>query len=615
MARVAAFALALICAGELRADEAPSSSGAPSSSAASTASTSAPSAPAVRRAETAPAAPTAGLTSSPRIDDARRSTPRRALAGFLRAADAGDYAKASEFLDLRGIPRGRDKREATDLATMLHSVLVWRVALDPEALPDEPDPEGIGPDGIVLDTVDLDGDRFTLALAKVRLANGETAWLFPKETVSAIRPIYEASERRAVEERVPEWLKQSTWSGLRPWQWLGLLALAVASYAIGRLASVLTMAAAVGIVSRVSKPLRDFVASLRRPMRLALGAVTFQLALPYLLLPAAYRAFIERVPTTLYVVAAAWAAIAVVRVGTATWERRLPVDTEGDLMSRGTRTRLTMLRRVATVLVVLVAGGVILLQFDVVRSVGLSLLASAGIAGVLVGFAAQRSLGGIIAGIELSITQPLRIGDIVVFRTGETGKVEHIYFTYVVVKLWDERRLIVPVTRVMGDAFENWTRTGGELLAPVDLWVDLAAPVDAFRAAFEELCKNSVRWDRRQAVVQVVDVTDRAMLLRGIASVDDASRAYDFRCELREGWVTFLRGLEGGRFLPHGRVASAPIDPAANGASAAPGEPDAGPPSTKLAVQDAGAGPGSASGAASVRGAPEPVLPRRGSTP
>jgi hypothetical protein len=275
------------------------------------------------------------------------------------------------------------------------------------------------------------------------------------------------------------------------------------------------------------------------------------------LLPATTRAAVGRVPTTLYVIAAAWAAIALVRIATSTWERKLPVDTEGDLMSRGTRTRLTMLRRVATVLVTCVAGGVVLLQFDVVRTIGLSLLASAGIASVLVGFAAQRTLGGIIAGIELSITQPLRIGDVVVFRPDELGKVEHIYFTYVVVRLWDDRRLIVPVTRVMSEPFENWTRTGGgELMAPVELWVDLAAPVEELRRAFRELCEKSSLWDRRRSTVQVVSVSDRAMLVRGVASVDDASRAFDLRCELREGWIAFLGQLDGGRHYAAGRVKS-----------------------------------------------------------
>jgi len=563
---VAGFvALAALFVASGRADaDAPAASSAPS--APSAAPTSAVPPPTRR-------APLVALTPS---DDARRATPRRVLTGFLRASEAGDYAKASEFLDLRGVPRGKDQREATDLAKMLYSVLVWRVALDPNALPDEPDPEGVGSDGIVLDAIDLDGEPRTLALTRVRLATGQSVWLFSRETVASIRPIYEASERRGLEERVPEWLKGSPWGGLRPWQWIGLLVLAVASYAFAWILSVVAIAIGVRTLSRFSKALHGLGLGLRRPVRLGLSAAVFQGAVPYLLLPASFRAAVEWGPTTLYVVAAAWGAIALVSATTTTWEGRLPVDTAGDLMSRGTRTRLAMLRQLANVVIVIVAGGVILMQFAVVRNVGVSLLASAGIASVVVGFAAQRSLGGIIAGIELSITQPLRIGDVVVFRTGEVGKVEHIYFTYVVIQLFDDRRLIVPVTRVLADPFENWTRTGGRLLAPVELWVDLAAPVQAFRVAFERLCKASKLWDGRRSTVHVTEVTDRAMLLRGVASVADVSRAFDLRCELREGWLAFMRELEDGRFMPQGRVGTVPPKPDP-GEPAQPGPAQPGP--------------------------------------
>jgi hypothetical protein len=244
------------------------------------------------------------------------------------------------------------------------------------------------------------------------------------------------------------------------------------------------------------------------------------------------------------------------RVLTQSWERRLPEDTAGDLESRGLRTRLKMMRRIGTVIVGLIAAGVALLQFEVVRSVGVSLLASAGIAGILVGIAAQRTLGGIIAGIEVSITQPVRIGDIVVFKPGEIGTVEQIYFTYVIVRLWDDRRMIVPVTRLMADAFENWTRTDAKLLAPVEIFVDYAIPFDKLRDAFRELCEANDKWDGRVCRVELIETTDKALKVRGIASVDVAPKAWDLRSELREGWVRFVQGLEDGRYLPVGRVES-----------------------------------------------------------
>jgi small-conductance mechanosensitive channel len=484
------------------------------------------------------------------------STPRRTYLAFSKAAAANELGRAAEWLDLRALPRGKDVREASELAAMLYRVLHTRVALDPEDLPDEPSPSGLGVEGMVIDKIDLDGTSHVIALVPVKLASGETRWQFSRATVQSIRAVYEATQHRVVEEHVPEWLKSRTWAFLRPWQWLGLVVALLSSYGLGRVLGGVLIRLAGKLAEAASEGLEATVRSLGRPARLALATVGFLAMSPYLLLPAQLSQLIDRSTAILYVIAAAWAATLLVRLATTTWEDRLPDDTAGNLEHRGLRTRLTMIRRIATILVVLVASGVILLQFEVVRNVGLSLLASAGIAGVLVGVAAQRSLSGVIAGIELSITQPIRIGDVVVFRPGELGTVEHIFFTYVVVRLWDDRRLVVPVSRVMSEPFENWTRSGTDLLAPVDLLVDYTAPVSLFRSRFEELCKASELWDGRSAVVQVVTVTDRVMTLRGIASVEVATKAWALRCELREGWVTFLQELERGRYLPVGRIES-----------------------------------------------------------
>lgn len=493
---------------------------------------------------------------SARPVDREVSTPRRAYVAFSKAAEANELARAAEWLDLRALPRGKDVREASELAAMLYRVLHTRVALDPEDLPDEPAPTGVGVEGVVIDKIDLDGTSHVIALAPVKLATGETRWQFSRATVQSIRPVYEATQRRILEEHVPEWLKGRTWAFLQPWQWLGLVVALLFSYVLGRVLGGVLLRVTAKIADAASEGLEGTVRSLGRPARLALATLGFQALSPYLLLPAQLSQLIDRATAIFYVVAAAWAATLLIRLATTTWEERLPDDTAGQLEHRGLRTRLTMIRRIATILVVLVASGVILLQFEVVRNVGLSLLASAGIAGVLVGVAAQRSLSGVIAGIELSITQPIRIGDVVVFRPGELGTVEHIFFTYVVVRLWDDRRLVVPVSRVMSEPFENWTRSGTDLLAPVELVVDYAAPVGLFRSRFEQLCKASALWDGRSAVVEVVDLTDRVMTLRGVASVDVATKAWALRCELREGWVAFLQELEAGRYLPVGRIES-----------------------------------------------------------
>lgn len=498
--------------------------------------------------------------SLPADPEGKRATPRRAWAGFAAAMAVDDADAAAQYLDLRGLPAARDKREARELATMLGRVLEWHVAIAPEALPDEADPSSTPPSGIVLDTVDVDGETHTISLARVRLATGELVWMFPKSTVSSIRPIFDANQRRWVETRVPEWGKGEAWLGLRAWQWVGVVLLGGIAFGGGRLVGSMLALVARLFAGRLETGAQRVIAAIARPLRLAAGAALFQLASPYLLLPAALDSLARRVTDTLYVVAIAWALSAFVRQGTSAWAEKLSAEPEDDHGTRALRTRLAMLSRIGTLLVSVVAGGVILLQFDVVRNVGLSLLASAGIAGVLVGFAAQRTLGGIISGIEMSITQPIRIGDIVAFKRGEVGTVEEIYFTYVIVHLWDERRQIVPVTRIMSETFDNWTRTARGLLAPVDLWVDPSAPVDRLRAAFVALCEQSELWDGRICRVQVVEINERAMRLQGLGSVADAATAFDLRCELREGWIRSAQELENGRFLPRFRV-DGPISP------------------------------------------------------
>lgn len=513
--------------------------------------------------------PSAGAEDAP--DEASQVTPRRAFAGFLEASDRGDFEAAAEFLDLRGLPRGRAERDGPELASKLYRVLGWRVPLDPEVLPDEVAPLGVGPEGIVLDALEIEGKAMTLSLAPVRQPSGKIRWVFPRSTVASVRAIYDANERLVVEDQVPEWLKRFVVLGLFPWQWIGLLIVLLVSYGLGRGLGSLAAAVLHRVARPFSRTLVEAAKGLERPTRLAIAVAAFQLFCPYLVLVATLNRTIAKAATILYIVAIAWAAIAIMRVFTASWERRLPEDTIGDLESRGLRTRLAMVRRIGSVMVSLVASGVVLLQFEVVRSVGLSLLASAGILGVLVGFAAQRTLGGIISGIEMSITQPVRIGDVVVFRPGEFGTVEQIYFTYIIVRLWDDRRLIVPVVRVMSDLFENWTRTDARLLAPVEIYVDYAAPLEVLRERFQALCERNVKWDGRVCRVEVVEATDKALRIRGTASVDVATKMVDLRNELREGWILDLQELEGGRYLPIGRVESRTV--ASEIATATPAAP------------------------------------------
>lgn len=527
-----------------------------------------------------------------------RATPRRSIAGFLRAAGQEDYARAADFLDLRSVARERRDKEGAELAEKLYRVITWRVVVNPEAYPDDPETEA---QRVVIDSVDLEGTTIEISLAPVKIG-AETAWQFSKDTVANVRALFELNQRRWLEERVPKSLRTGDFLGLAPWQWIGFAVVAAAAFAvalmIGRGGTWLTLRA----LSRAPDWARALARAWGKPGQVALFAVTFTLALPYLVLSRRAADGVGYFVTTAYIVAIGWALIAALRVGTTSYVASLPQEGEHEIAHRGLVTRMNMVRRIGTVLVAFVAVGVALLQFDVVRNVGLSLLASAGIAGVLVGFAAQRTLGGIISGIEISITQPLRMGDVVTIE-GNEGRVERIYFTYVVVRLIDDRRLIVPVQQVMSKSFENLTLTGADLLVHVELFVDYETPVDLMREEFERICKERSEWDGRRAAVMVIDCTDKALRLRGIASTDDASKNIAFRAALRERWIRFLQTLEGGKFLPRGRVTT--VEPnkeaiadgvSASGADTASapaptGPADGGAPTTKVSTTSKDAPP------------------------
>jgi len=243
---------------------------------------------------------------------------------------------------------------------------------------------------------------------------------------------------------------------------------------------------------------------------------------------------------------------------------RYRIDVPDNRQARAVRTQVTVLRKVALSVIALFAFAAMLMVFDEVRQIGTTMLASAGLAGVVLGFAAQRSLGMLLGGFQIALTQPIRIGDSVVIE-GEFGTIEEITLTYVVVSLWDQRRLIVPVTYFLDKAFQNWTRTSVELLGTVELYVDYDFPIEALRQKLDSILKGSKLWDRRVGALQVTDVREHTVQVRALVSAADAGRAFDLRCEVREALLQFLQ-QEHPQSLPRlrlarGKTAEAAADP------------------------------------------------------
>lgn len=216
-----------------------------------------------------------------------------------------------------------------------------------------------------------------------------------------------------------------------------------------------------------------------------------------------------------------------------------PLTVEDNLHARRIATQTRVLSRSAMVLILIAGIAMALMTFPGARQLGASLLASAGVLGIIGGLAARPVFSNLIAGLQLALAQPIRLDDVLIVQ-GEWGRVEEITGTYVVLKIWDERRLIVPLQWFIENPFENWTRTGSEILGTVMLYVDFTAPVDAIRAEARRIVDAAPEWDRRVFAVQVTDATERTMQVRILVSARNAGKAFDLRCKVREEVLAFL---------------------------------------------------------------------------
>jgi small-conductance mechanosensitive channel len=219
---------------------------------------------------------------------------------------------------------------------------------------------------------------------------------------------------------------------------------------------------------------------------------------------------------------------------------RFDIGVRDNLRARKIHTQFKVLKRITIVIVGILAFGTMLMTFESVRQLGTTILASAGVVGIVVGMAAQRTIATFIAGLQIAITQPIRVDDVVIVEN-EWGRIEEITLTYVVVKIWDLRRLIVPITYFIESPFQNWTRTSADILGTVFVYTDYNVPVDAVREELHNILKKSEHWDGKVCVLQVTNASDRTMELRALMSSADASAAWSLRCEVREKLIEFIK--------------------------------------------------------------------------
>lgn len=220
--------------------------------------------------------------------------------------------------------------------------------------------------------------------------------------------------------------------------------------------------------------------------------------------------------------------------------RRFNLNTPDNLKARRATTQLIVLERLVGIATVVIAVAVGLMTIPEVRRYGTSLLASAGVAGIVVGFAAQQTIANVLAGIQIAITQPLRIDDAVVID-GEWGWIDEITLTYIVVRIWDKRRLMVPISYLLQKPFQNWTRSTSSIIGTVSLHVDYTLDVEALRTEQSRILAGHDKWDGQVDVVQVVDTTESTMVVRSLVSAADSPSTWDLRCDVRERLIQWVR--------------------------------------------------------------------------
>jgi len=290
-----------------------------------------------------------------------------------------------------------------------------------------------------------------------------------------------------------------------------------------------------------------------RSLRVILPVVGVIFALPVVGLPSDWAGVVAKASSIMVIVAVAWILFHAVHLGESALLARYDIHAADNLHARTVYTQAHVIGKMCYVLISIFALASVLMLFEEVRRLGTTILASAGVAGIVIGFAAQHTLGNLFAGIQVALTQPIRMDDVLVVE-GEWGRVEEITLTYVVLHIWDDRRLILPLSYFIEKPFQNWTRVSASLLGSVFLWTDYTLPIAELRKAVGQIVEGCALWDKRFWNLQVSDATEHTMQLRVLATAEDSSKAWDLRCEIREKLIDYVQ-RHYPESLPKSRVA------------------------------------------------------------
>ena len=507
----------------------------------------------------------------PADDDLYRDTPQALLESFMQAGRAEDWQQAAQLLDMTHLSPAEQRQLGPELARQLYHVVRRAMVLHWGSLPDRPDAvdatastkdpmAGAARRSLRLASIDLPDRGVSVRISRVQAAGGEPQWLFARQTVQNVPELYAIYGPSAFEKALPSALRQQAFWTLAWWEVIAIPLVILIAF----LAAALTWKG---------------IASFRERYRdTRIGAVLHAIKLPAALFAFAgtfaavrsavftFSGLINSIldPLQTLLIVLAFAAIflsAVEAILDAIADDQ--IDELGDPEAERDRTyytNLSALRRVAIVIVLLIALGIVLIQTEITQTLGFSMVASAGLLGLLLVFAARKMLGDMMASLQIAFAKIARIGDAVEYE-GQWCHVETIGFTHVRLRTWDGRRIMAPVSEFVQSSFENWTRRDPAILKVVNLHLDHRADVDALREDFERfVADDDGVCNKDEAGLEVVDHTAQGMVLRAKACAPDPTTGWDMHCRMREFMLKAAAGRDavaerepGAAFLPRER--------------------------------------------------------------
>lgn len=494
-------------------------------------------------------------------------TPQSALEHFIVNARNEDFESAAYALNFNLLPDDLSIAEAAVLAEKLNFIINQRVPIPWDDLSDRPDGQidiststnkavaGKPRRSIDFGKVDMEQRDVVFRLQRLKFKDRSPIWLISAQTVENTEKLYEIYGPRKLEKMIPKWISFQIFN-VPVWKLIGTIFLIFISYLIAKLVSFIIIKIFAGTHRYWIK---NIAHRLAKPTGGTVGILAFYLLLNNLI---SFSGPLARGFSAI---------LLILLIGMFTWlimriidyimdffavHKIGDINDEDNEKSKRMLTYVSVGRRIFIFLVVIAGATVILSQFPAFEKVGISLMASAGIATVIVGIAAQGTLGNIIAGVQIALTKPVRIGDAVIIKD-HFGFVEDLTFTYMILKTWDLRRIIIPLKTVISESFENLSMTNSQKIGLVEVYADHRIDVSKVRSKFIELVKNSDKWDGdedKAPVVQVSEMDSKSIKIRCLCSAKDYLTTWDLHCELREKIVKYIAELEDGFYLTKERV-------------------------------------------------------------